>query len=376
MGSCSTTEARRTGPGHSGAAELKSPAPESSEMLTASSTLSAGRSPLRTLRTCTDQEPYCGPGRPIQLDQKWFWPEMEVRTAFERGSLLGRGAYGEVRAVRLRGRTVAVKRVPLRFCDDTQREVEVLHKLHHDCLLHLLGVAAADGMGHTFLVTDLMEGGNLECAICSDVPAPPLRLVQAVADAASGLAELHRLGVLHRDFKPMNVLLCKPIDSDDVPQPLAKLADFGLTKMTASAGVERSWTAVVGGNCVGTVGYMAPETQEGRFAPASDVYSVGITLLQVLTGKRARTRNGVGGYNWLALLPLAEAESAAGGRGWRNDVPPRPDAVYEVAIRASHEDLRCRPPALAVASTLRALACEDDGDDDRLFLSCTDMPET
>ena len=148
------------------------------------------------------------------------------------------------------------------------REVEALRALDHPSVVPLREFVP-DGPA---IVLGWMEGGTLE-DLLRDGPLAPARAHEIAASVLRALADAHRLGILHRDVKPANVL----IDSAGA----ARLSDFGVASFgdlatTATAGV------------FGTRGYMSPEQREGRPATArSDIYSVGVLLREMITGERS-----------------------------------------------------------------------------------------
>eukprot|EP01062_Namystynia_karyoxenos_P013609 TRINITY_DN14902_c0_g1_i1.p1 TRINITY_DN14902_c0_g1~~TRINITY_DN14902_c0_g1_i1.p1 ORF type:complete len:424 (+),score=93.54 TRINITY_DN14902_c0_g1_i1:92-1363(+) len=312
-----------------------------------------------SLHTCDARSPTLQNVK-LPIGDGYRLPVPEVLQAWDAGTHLGKGGFGAVRAVRIRGKDAAVKRLPPHLSTaDASREAELLCKVRHPCLLYLWG-ACADGCGALYLVTDLMRGGDLEVALRQATPPRPRLLVRVAADASAGLAELHRLGMLHRDFKPQNVLLEYPLDAGVPPTlPLARLADFGLARFSGhgEGGIEANWTAITS-RAMGTPGYMADEVLAGHFAPATDVYAVGVTLLQLLTGQPACSSFGTPAVRRLTQWRADEIAGAAERRRWRSDTPPRPEAVYEIALRALATSYQSRPPALAVSRTLRALGDE------------------
>jgi len=190
------------------------------------------------------------------------------------GERVGAGAAAEVYAAvdSESGRRVAVKALResvsvvqrQRFLEETR----ILSGLAHSHLLSLLD-AGVDG-GLPFLVMPLVEGTNLERVSGPKPPEWVRRVGAAVADA---LAYIHARGIVHRDITPGNILL----DQNDH----VFLTDFGIAK---------AWDgpALTAENFVaGTAGYLAPEQAEGRGASAaSDVYALGLVLLETLTGVR------------------------------------------------------------------------------------------
>jgi hypothetical protein len=200
--------------------------------------------------------------------------------AYERVARLGRGGMGVVDLARAPdGTQVALKRLTLhgsaediaRARQRIEREAEVLTRLDHPNIVELIEVIE-DGDDVT-LVMAYLTGGTLSDRVSAHGPAPAHDVEHLADQLGRALAEAHRAGVVHRDIKPANVLF----DGDGVPH----LADFGVASTRDdTAGL----TAV--GTVVGTPGFMAPEQARGEEAgQASDVFSLGATLLYAATGE-------------------------------------------------------------------------------------------
>jgi len=193
------------------------------------------------------------------------------------GKRLGAGGQGEVWAAfdRELKEWVAVK-VLTRPDDVTaverlRQEVSVGRKLQHQ---HLVRVYELVDAGPSMaVVMEYLEGGSLSARISED--GLPVREVEQIADALlDALACLHREGIVHRDVKPANVLF----NRDGVP----KLGDFGTLSSE-----KRNRILTETRMTVGTPAYMSPEQLRGeKAAPPSDLFSLGITLYHLLTGKR------------------------------------------------------------------------------------------
>lgn len=163
-----------------------------------------------------------------------------------------------------------------------EREVQVLGTLDHPNIVPLRDYVA-EGPA---LVLAWMSGGTLEGRIAKE-PVTPARAVEIARAVLGALGEAHRLGIIHRDVKPANVLF------DDAG--VTRLGDFGVAHLgdlsaTATAGV------------IGTLGYMSPEQREGRPATVrSDVYGVAAILWEMLTGEKPQ----VGTDETLRVRPSA-----------------------------------------------------------------------
>ncbi len=124
---------------------------------------------------------------------------------------------------------------------------------------------------YPYLVMELVEGGTLRELLDERGPMPPHAMVAVLGPVLHGLAAVHGAGLVHRDIKPENVLI-----SDD---GAVKLADFGLVRAVAQAGVTSA--SVI----LGTAAYLSPEqVGTGATDPRSDIYSVGILIYELFTG--------------------------------------------------------------------------------------------
>jgi len=192
---------------------------------------------------------------------------------------LGAGGMGEVFKGHDTGLDidVAVKVLPRSLSDNAnalsrfQREARMIAKLDHPHVVRVLRVAQESGMH--FLSMEYVDGHDVAHQLKTNGKLKfrhALDITRAIADA---LIHAHRLGLIHRDIKPHNILL-------DADGQKVKLADFGL----ARADSERSGMTV-SGTILGTPHYMSPEQGEGKTVDArSDIYSLGMTLYHMVTG--------------------------------------------------------------------------------------------
>ncbi|KAK3130699.1 hypothetical protein QOZ80_6BG0496800 [Eleusine coracana subsp. coracana] len=196
---------------------------------------------------------------------------------------IGEGGYGNVYKCFLDHTEVAVKVIQQDSSDKIDeflREVEILSQLHHPNLVLLLGFCPEIGC----LVYEYMENGSLEDHLSSNKERQPLHWFlrfQIIFEVACGLAFLHGTKpepIVHRDLKPGNILLDKNY--------VSKIGDIGLAKLISDLVPE--WLTEYNDTVIaGTLFYMDPEYQlTGTVRPKSDLYALGIIILQLLTGKR------------------------------------------------------------------------------------------
>ncbi|MEV6248263.1 protein kinase [Streptomyces sp. NPDC051742] len=192
---------------------------------------------------------------------------------------IGRGGMGEVWQAtdEVLGRPVAVKLMLAQSTDPSagdrfRLEAQTAARLSHPHVVGVFDFGTWDGK--LFLVMELVEGDSLAGSPSDPLILPAERVAVVAAHAAAGLAAAHRQGVVHRDIKPGNLL----VDAEGT----VKLADFGIARFVddPSAGLTTT------GQIVGTGLYLAPERALGQPASsASDVYSLGCVLYQLLTGR-------------------------------------------------------------------------------------------
>jgi serine/threonine protein kinase len=202
---------------------------------------------------------------------------------------LGGGGMGVVyRARDLKlGRHVALKFLPQELAGDPvargrfQREARAASALNHPNICTIYGVEECSGQ--PLIVMEFLEGETLEARLAKS-PLPPDKALALAIQMAAALDAAHRKGVVHRDLKPANVLLT---------HSGLKVLDFGLAKMEGAPGVFGSTYGTPAhvtreGAVLGTLHYMSPEQVQGKEAgAASDIFSFGVVLYEMLSGQRA-----------------------------------------------------------------------------------------
>ena len=237
------------------------------------------------------------------------------------------------------GRTVAIKVMPMYFMHDPnflsrfEREVQVIAKLQHPRILPVYDYGQING--RPYIVMAYMPGGTLADLI-EKGPMPLDQVTRLVDQIAEGLDFAHREGVIHRDFKPSNVLLDRAGN--------AHLADFGIAKISEQT------VALTGSGIVGTPAYMAPEmASEGIVTPAVDIYALGVTLYQMLTG-----RYPYHGDTPLRVMMAHATEPVPDVRQVRADLPAGIAAIVQKAM--AKDPAQRYPDSASMATALRAVA--------------------
>lgn len=220
---------------------------------------------------------------------------------------------------RLLERTVALKVLHAHFGDDAEyverfrREARAVAQLSHPNIVTVIDRGSSDG--HQFIVFEFVDGENLKQLVERIGPMPVDRVLELGIQIADALAFAHAHDLVHRDVKPQNVLLDSAGD--------AKVTDFGIAR---SLDVERGVTQT--GTVLGTSNYLSPEQAAGQpVTPATDVYSLGVVLYELLTGEVP-----FHGDNLVAVAMKHVTEHPPNLLDQRADVPPRLAQAVERAL--------------------------------------------
>jgi hypothetical protein len=239
-------------------------------------------------------------------------------------TLLGRRVALKVLAAELAGDRAAVRRF--------RREARATAKLAHPNVTRVYDFVDGEA---PFLVLELLEGQTLAERLRRDGAVPPGEAVRIAAAVADSLDAAHRAGIIHRDVKPSNIML--------TPSGEVKVMDFGI----AAAWEVHSTT---GQQLLATASYVAPErVADGRASPSADIYSLGVVLYEMLTGRLPFVADTA---EQLLRAHLETAPRPVRARSpW---VPPEIAAVCEAAMAKNPAE---RPAsAAALAARLRAAA--------------------
>ncbi|MBM7082751.1 serine/threonine-protein kinase [Micromonospora humidisoli] len=219
-----------------------------------------------------------------------------------------------------------------RFRDMVREEARSAAQLVHPHVtaVHDYGEALApDGEITSFVVMELLTGEELEHRL-SEGPLPWPEAVEIGAQVAEALAAAHRLGIVHRDITPANVMMTRVG---------AKVLDFGIATQVGTPDDDED------GGTFGTPAYVAPERLDGAPAqPSTDVYSLGVLLYETLTGQPPYLAET---WEQLAAAIADERPPVLDG------VPGLPPVVVDVCLRCLARDPQERPTAHQVATALR-----------------------
>ena len=297
------------------------------------------------------------PGRPGDTPEESALPAGRTLGQYRITSLIGRGGMGEVyRATDTTlGRDVALKVLPRELSGDPERaarferEARVLASLQHPNIASIYGLETVDGV--RFLTMELAEGDDL----AHRLDAGRLALddvVQIAAEIAVGLEAAHQRGIIHRDLKPANVKVG--------PSGNVKILDFGLARAYTGdpedgGNLENSPT-ITGmmtqvGVILGTAAYMSPEQAKGKAVDQrSDIWSYGVILFEMLSGKRLFTGE---------TVSETMAEVMKGTIDWSALPGDTPDWLVRLVRRCLDRDPRTRLQGIGEARI--AIERRDEG---------------
>ncbi len=234
---------------------------------------------------------------------------------------LGRGAMSAVWLAHDEelARRVAVKMLsPTAERERFVREARAVATLSHPNICSLFDFGEHDG--RPFMVLEYLPNGSLEDRLRAGVALPAEETHRIATDVAAGLAHAHARGLVHRDLKPANVLF----DAEE----RAKIADFGIARIGGAG------TLTEAGTVLGTAAYISPEQASGQTAtPASDVYSLGVILFRMLTGRLPFSSG-----NAMELVRMHRDEPAPDPASVRPDVPARLAAIASAALAKDPAD--------------------------------------
>jgi hypothetical protein len=250
---------------------------------------------------------------------------------------IGRGGSGSVWLARdeRTGLEVALKIVPRegKRASRAAREMEAASRLRHERCVRAYAVGGDSG--HVYIAYEYVQGQTMREALRAG-KLNDREAIEAAAQILDALAHAHRLGIVHRDVKPSNVLV------EQGPDLSIRLLDFGLAQF------DEADTLTAVGDVPGTLAYIAPERLAGGDATtSSDIWAVGVLLWESLAGEHPF---------WGVPLPQVAAAIEAGARPLAEIRPDLPPAVADAVSSALTVSPAGRPSAERLAADLRAAA--------------------
>ncbi|WP_058088333.1 serine/threonine-protein kinase [Aquabacterium parvum] len=263
------------------------------------------------------------------------WGSVEARPAAHGGlsmlgkfvldKQLGQGAMGAVYLAHdpATGQHVAIKTMALarEFTGDDLvdarsrflREADMAGRLQHPDIVQILDAGETDGLA--WIAMELIDGTDLGQHTQPNRLLPLPVVLRAIARVADALAYAHTRGVTHRDIKPENIMI-------DLPREGVKVMDFGVARL---ADASRTRTGVI----LGTPTYMSPEQLSGQHVDGrTDLYSLGVTLFQLLTGRLPCEADSLG-----ALMRAIARETPPNVCELRPELPPALGDVVALALQ-------------------------------------------
>jgi serine/threonine-protein kinase len=267
------------------------------------------------------------------LDEKYYIEER-----------LGSGGMGKVYRARhlSMDRPVAIKFLRQRFSEDEAARLRLLQEARTAVTLHHANAVSVTDCGQTvegwiYIVMELLEGRTLREIVSREAPLETARATSIMLQASDAVAAAHHAGIIHRDLKPSNILITQSADQPAV----VKVLDFGIAKFFVADGDDDDANALAQSNTViGTPRYMSPEQHNGtELTPATDVYSLGVILYEMLTG----------------MVPFSGSTPAEIAEKHINNTPhsPRevvaaiPEEVEGIVLHALEKQPSDRPPNAA-----------------------------
>jgi serine/threonine protein kinase len=255
---------------------------------------------------------------------------------------LGKGGMGTVyRATHLLiDRPVAIKVLNPHFVEDEEaqerfrREARAAGRLQHQNAVAVTDFGRTED-GLVYIVMELLEGRSLRDVLAREAPLDAARAVSLMLQISAAVAAAHEARIIHRDLKPGNIFV---VQRKHAP-PVVKVLDFGIAKLAADAledDEDHEQTLTKVGVMIGTPRYMSPEQCDGgKLTPASDVYSLGIILYEMLTGTTP--------FSGSTALAIAMKHSSEIPRPPREFISTIPVSLEEVVLHALEKSPDERP---------------------------------
>ncbi|KAG0179450.1 hypothetical protein DFQ28_008737 [Apophysomyces sp. BC1034] len=273
-----------------------------------------------------------------------------IKMRWVRGKLIGSGSYGRVyHALNIdAGELIAVKQVNMpttkvdmnnaKLRERTEslfREITLIGDLDHENIVQYLGYDTDEAEGYIYIFLEYIPGGSISsCLKCGKFEEPLVSFF--TRQILQGIKYLHECGILHRDIKAANVL----VDTTGV----CKITDFGLSKANQK---EEIYDALSNNSAYrGTIYWMAPEVLTSTYSAKVDIWSLGCTVIEMLTGT----------HPWLNINQLAALYNIG-----QSQVPPLPEGISEEARDFLNRCLLIDPAERPTAAELldHAFVCDN-----------------
>ena len=267
-------------------------------------------------------------------------PEVDPSEMMLTDRVLGRGGFGKVVVGRWCGNEVAVK-IPFdkQVVSEIQKEAQMLISCRHPNIVPFWGIYTdPDTPGLVFPLYCGSLDGFLSAKRAKNHRLPLLPALRIAMGIANGLKFLHSKGIMHRDLKPGNILL------DERQTPL--ITDFGLSRFLPEEASERL-------SVVGTPVYMAPEVVDEKYSFSADVYSFGIILWEMISGKRAFSE-------FTNYFQINYAVKVRHCRPAVEDCDLAPVSLHQLMEECWHQDADARPTMGVVLKRLNEIFCEEE----------------
>jgi len=233
----------------------------------------------------------------------------------------------------------------LSFVKRFGQEAALTRKLQHPNAVRVEDIDQADD-GRPFMVMEFIEGESLKDVIQHQAPLPVPRACRIAKQVAAALDAAHRLGMIHRDIKPGNILLTRP--ATGAGEELAKVLDFGIAKMREAHLAAGAATLTRTGTSIGTPAYMSPEQAMGKTGEGldgrADLYSLGVVMYEMLTGDLP-----IKGESEVQML-IGQINAAP--QPIRTLRPELPEGIDAIVMRCLEKDPARRPASGAALIAL------------------------
>ncbi|HWX42932.1 MAG TPA: serine/threonine-protein kinase, partial [Blastocatellia bacterium] len=230
--------------------------------------------------------------------------------------------------------TIAVKILHQHLASDHtalerfRREARAAAQIRHPNAVSVTDFGVTKDSGIAYLVMEFLEGNDLRIKINRDKQLDYYEALIIMNQVCAAVYAAHNKGIIHRDLKPDNIWL---VQSDKALE-MVKVLDFGIAKLKTSS--DKATSLTQHGMIVGTPYYMSPEQCRGEdLDPRSDVYSLGVILYQLLTG-----RVPFDGESPIAVVLKHNTEKPRPLRAYRPDMPPEIEGVVLRALAKKKED--------------------------------------